>query len=197
ITIAIIDDGVDYLHPQLGGAPIPNSKVIMGVDLAEGHNNPRSILNTHGTACAGIAAGSRTTAGGDYTGGVAPDAKIAAVKVFGDGHETAFTSIVMAGIDWSIDHQFDSPANPIMVLNMSISGGRYTSTTDCWISNPSFFFAVDAAVASGMTVVVASGNNGFCDALGVPACLSPVISVGAVYDETFSGTVSTCLSSQS
>ncbi|MCP4607586.1 MAG: S8 family serine peptidase [Planctomycetes bacterium] len=42
--------------------------------------------------------------------------------------------------------------------------------------------AADSAVAAGITVLSSSGNDGYCDAMGSPACISNVISVGAVYD---------------
>jgi subtilisin family serine protease len=59
-AIAIIDDGVDYLHPDLGDGVFPNAKVIGGYDMGENDADPYSQLEdgqyvTHGTACAGIA----------------------------------------------------------------------------------------------------------------------------------------------
>jgi hypothetical protein len=47
-----------------------------------------------------------------------------------------------------------------------------------------------------MTLVVSSGNEGYCDSMGWPACISSVISVGAVYDAAF-GTVAFCVQPES
>src|SRR5690606_35013809 len=71
VSIAIIDDGLDYNHPRLGGGSFPNAKVIGGRDIARNDANPLYTPNSHGTACAGIAAGDLGTSG-DYIGGVAP-----------------------------------------------------------------------------------------------------------------------------
>ena len=41
------------------------------------------------------------------------------------------------------------------------------------------------AVAAGITIFASSGNDGYCDSMGWPACISHVNSVGAVYDAVF------------
>jgi hypothetical protein len=56
--------------------------------------------------------------------------------------------------------------------------------------------AAQTAAAAGMTLTVSSGNDGYCDSMGWPACISGVISVGAVYDAGF-GTVSFCVEPES
>jgi subtilisin family serine protease len=131
---------------------------------------------------------------GDYIGGVAPAAKIVAVKVFPDDGGSANTPDLLAGIDWCTTHQYLDPNNPIMVISMSLGGGKYSSRSQCDVANPSFLNAVNRAVDAGITVLAASGNEGYCDSLGCPAALSPVISVGAVYDATL-GNPSFCISS--
>ena len=44
-------------------------------------------------------------------------------------------------------------------------------------------------------MLASSGNDGYCDSMGWPACISSVISVGAVYDANF-GTYLPCVSSR-
>lgn len=81
ITIAIVDTGVDYTHPDLGGCFGINCKVIGGYDFINNDEDPMDD-HGHGTHCAGIAAGNGALKG------VAPDAKIYAYKVLnfdGDG----------------------------------------------------------------------------------------------------------------
>ena len=85
LSIAICDTGIDTSHPRLGGggSPIFNDKVIGGYDTGDGDADPRpdSLYGeAHGTACAGIAAGDTGTVG-DYIGGVAPGARLYAVKI--------------------------------------------------------------------------------------------------------------------
>ena len=48
------------------------------------------------------------------------------------------------------------------------------------------------AVAAGITIFASSGNNGYCDAIAWPACISYVNSVGAVYDANM-GTYGFCV----
>jgi len=90
---------------------------------------------------------------------------------------------VLAAWDWCVSHKDDDPNNPIMVISNSIGGGRYLSLCDGDI--PSFATAASNAAAAGITLLVSSGNDGFCDSIAMPACLSNVISVGAVYDASF------------
>ena len=59
VAVAIVDSGVDYTHPMLGGTEFfPNAKVIGGYDFGSNDYDPMPQGHPHGTACAGIAAGS-------------------------------------------------------------------------------------------------------------------------------------------
>lgn len=185
--IAVCDSGVDYTHPQLGGAAFPNTKVIGGWDFGAGDADPFDE-NGHGTSVAAIAAGD-ITGGDDYVGGTAPGARIYALKVTLEDSLIAGTDELTAAWDWCATHRNDDPANPICVINTSLGGGRGTLCDELY---PSLATAAANAVAAGMSVVVSSGNDGYCDTLAVPACLSSVISVGAVYDDV-NGPVVTCI----
>jgi hypothetical protein len=62
---------------------------------------------------------------------------------------------------------------------MSLGGGtKYTDYCD-YLTNAQ---AINNAIASGIFVSVASGNNGWIDGISAPACASGATSVGAVYD---------------
>jgi subtilisin family serine protease len=193
-SVAIIDSGVDYNHPRLGGGGFPNTKVIGGRDFGDNDNNPIPDGNAHGTACAGIAAGALGTSG-DYIGGVAPNAKIYALKITSGGSGSASDADIIAAWDWCISHKNDDPANPILVISTSFGGDRYTS--DCNVSQSAYFTAANNAVAAGITVLASSGNEGYCNALASPACISSVISVGAVYDSAYASTTTFCVESVS
>jgi subtilisin family serine protease len=196
IAVAICDTGVDYRHSRLGNGTFPNSKVIGGYDIADQDADPLPALafedSAHGTACAGIAAGDVGTAG-DYVGGVAPGAKIYALKITSnsDPSQTAWNDDQIAAWDWCVTHRNDDPNNPIKVISHSFGSGIYS--TSCDEARPTMAAAASAAVSAGITLVVSAGNDGFCDALSHPACLSSAIAVGAVYDATF-GTVSSPIS---
>jgi len=196
LSIAICDTGIDTSHPRLGGGGFPNSKVIGGYDTGDNDADPRpnSVSGqAHGTCCAGIAAGNLGTVG-DYIGGVAPDAKLYAVKISTGNTGSAETSAMIAGWEWCITHKNDNPGNPIMIISTSFGGGRFTSTCDS--DTPSMTTAAANAVAAGITIFASSGNDGYCDSIGWPACISYVNSVGAVYDANF-GTYNPCVSADS
>jgi len=189
LAIAICDSGIDYTHPMLGGGGFPNSKVIGGYDCGDNDNDPMDD-NGHGTACAGIAAGNLGDVG-DYIGGVAYGAKLYALKVSPGSTGSVSVGDTVQAWDWCIEHQYDDLNNPIMIISNSFGWNRYYSACD----NVSSILtnAAAIAVAAGMTLFAASGNDGYCSSVSGPACLSSVISVGAVYDASC-GTVRGCVS---
>lgn len=178
VAIAVVDTGIDYTHPQLGGIGFPNAKVIGGYDFGDNDTDPMDC-NGHGTAVAGIAAGDPAE-GTDFAGGVAPEAKLYALKIVSGCFNQATTSSLIAAWDWAVTHRDDSPDNPIRVINTSFGGGRYLDLCDD--DDPALAQAAANAAAAGITIVVSAGNDGYCDALNIPACLSGTIAVGAVYD---------------
>jgi len=178
LAIAIVDTGIDYTHSRLGGGGFPNSKVIGGYDTGDNDADPMDQQG-HGTGCAGVAAGNLGTVG-DYIGGVAPGAKLYALKITRGGEGSATASDQIEAWEWCITHQYDDPSNPIMIISMSFGGGRYKTACDgVWTARAA---AVANVVAAGMTIFFSSGNSGYCDSIGSPACISQAISVGAVYD---------------
>lgn len=90
VTIAIIDEGIDYLHPAFGGGFGANYTVQYGLDLVGDHYDadneplpdvsPFSECSFHGTHVTGIAAGRQEAIGFI---GVAPDAKIEHFRILG------------------------------------------------------------------------------------------------------------------
>ncbi len=193
MAIAICDTGIDYNHPMLGDGGFPNDKVIGGYDTGEDDFDPVDGQG-HGTACAGIAAGSIGNVG-DYIGGVACNAKLYALKISNTPNNgSAYNSDMVEAWEWCVTHQNDDPLNPIMIISTSFGGGRYTA--NCDNSSIAMTAAADNARAVGITLFVSSGNDGYCDAMGWPGCISNVISVGAVYDAAL-GDIGWCVSEDS
>ncbi|MGW8727012.1 S8 family serine peptidase [Streptomyces sp. NPDC055808] len=164
-TVAVLDSGVDYTHPDLGGGFGEGHKVVGGYDFANGDSDPMDD-NGHGTHVAGIIAGK--AAAKDGVTGVAPGASILAYKVMDDAGE-GYTSDIVAGIESAID-----PANPHRadVINMSLGGpGDGTDPLGA---------AATAAVAAGVVVVASAGNEGpGSGTVSTPAAADGVIAVGA------------------
>jgi hypothetical protein len=188
MAIAIVDTGIDYTHSVLGGGGFPNNKVLGGYDFGDDDPDPFAG-HSHGTSCAGIAAGDLADVG-DYIGGVAHEAKLYALKISPGTTKTASSDDMIAAWDWCVTHQYDDPSHPIMVINTSFGGGRYFS--NCDDENAAMSMAAKNANDAGITLLVSAGNDGWCESLAWPACISNVISVGAVYDADF-GNASWCI----
>jgi subtilisin family serine protease len=193
VAIAICDTGIDYNHQHLGGGGFPNSKVIGGYNFGDNNSDPLANGQAHGTACAGIAAGGPGTVG-DYIGGVAFNAKLYALKITSGSTGNATSDALTAAWDWCVTHKNDNPSFPIVAISTSFGGGRYY--TSCDTAVPSMTTAAQNAVAAGITVLASSGNDGYCDSIAWPACISSVIAVGAVYDASF-GDFLPCLNAAS
>lgn len=139
---------------------IRSSHVDFGTRVAAGFtaiNDGRgtSDCNGHGTHVAGTVGGA--------TWGVAKNTQLVAVRVL-DCRGNGTTSGVIAGVDWVAANHSD-PA----VANMSLGGGA-SSTLDA---------AVEGAISSGVTFVVAAGNNNANACNYSPARVSSAITVGA------------------
>lgn len=155
VRVAIVDTGIDAEHPALRG------RVAAIHDLTG--EGPRD-LNGHGTHVAGIVAGD-----GERYRGVAPEATLMAVKVLrGDGSGT--TSQVMAGVEWAVQQG-------AQVINLSLGSSGTSDGTDPLSQTG------DAAMARGIVVCVAAGNDGpRGGSIGSPGTARQVITVGASTD---------------
>ena len=139
--------------------------------------------NPHGTSCAGILAGDVGSTG-DYVGGVAPGAKLYALKITARDERSEYDDSIAKAWEWCVLHKDDDTKNPILVISTSQGGGRYLAACDPGSSAYMRMLSAAAhcATNAGITLVVASGNDGYCDAISSPACFSQVIAVGAVFD---------------
>src|SRR5215218_3950529 len=90
-TIAVVDSGVDYNHPDLAG------KVIKGPDFVNKDFDPMDDLG-HGTHVAGIAAA--TAGNGQFGEGVSPNSKILAIKVLSSSN-LSFDFDVVQGLAYA------------------------------------------------------------------------------------------------
>ncbi len=191
VAIAIVDTGIDYTHPMLGGGAFPNDKVIGGYDTFNNDADPMPGTEAHGTCCAGIAAGDLGIVG-DYIGGVAYGAKLYALKASPDDVGSFPTDATLAAWDWCITNRDLDPANPIKVI--SNSWALYSVPFDNEVTadafSPAHTILAAAATEVGITITAASGNDGFAgQGISWPSAMSNIISVGAVYDTTDEVTV--------
>lgn len=156
VLVAVIDTGVDYTHPDLGGAYGPGNKVVGGYDFVENDEDPKDI-DGHGTHVAGIIA-----ANGRFKG-VAPEAQILAYRVVGDRGGVR-TSAVTRAIDRAI-------RDGAKVINLSLG-----SSTDIDVLRR----AVSSATKAEVIIVAAAGNLGPSEGrIGSPAGQYSTIAVGS------------------
>ncbi len=158
ITVAVIDTGVQADHPDLAGRVSSERQDF--VTNPEGELGRATDLHGHGTHVAGIIAAADNDTG--VVGG-APQSTILAVRVL-DSSGNGFISAVARGVDWAV-------ANEAKVINLSLG-----STSN----SPVLEAAVNNAVAEGVVVVAAAGNNPTCLVSSYPGAYPQAISVGAI-----------------
>jgi len=174
IKVAVLDTGVDWDHEDLAGRVLPGYNAITGTaDTQANRVSDDNSLNGHGTHVAGSIAALGTNddpqdedADGEGIAGVAGmfPVSILPVKVLG-AYETGTMLDVAEGIYWAVD-------NGAQVVNLSL-GGRLPDYPRTLAE------AVQYALANGVLVVAAAGNEGRGMDAFYPASLPGVVSVGA------------------
>lgn len=166
IVVAVIDTGVDYTHPDLGGGFGRGFKVIGGYDFHNGDSDPMDD-NGHGTHVAGIIAAN------GILKGVAPGASILAYKALGADGSGSISDVILA-IDRAIDpNQDGDTSDHADIISMSLGGKGQSDDPVCQ--------AVESAISAGVVVVAAAGNDG--PSLGTvasPGLAPDAITVGAI-----------------
>jgi len=77
-TVVMIDSGIDYNHPSLGGGW--GKKVVAGWDFINNDSDPMSSSYAHGTGTAGMVAASPYDYKGYHYQGIAPGVKLIALR---------------------------------------------------------------------------------------------------------------------
>ncbi|UOF02469.1 S8 family serine peptidase [Bdellovibrio reynosensis] len=207
MKVGIIDTGIDYTHKMFNGegtseayesidpsqpnAAFPNTKVVGGIDLAGTnyhsgsenleHRIPVRDANPldeggHGTHVAGTVAGIGD--GVNTYSGVAPEALLYAIKVFGAKGSTS-DEVVIAGLEYAMDPngdlQFDDKLD---VVNLSL-GSNYGS------AHIMYNHAIRNLTKGGVIVVASGGNSGDLPyVVGAPGVSDEAISVASSVDNS-------------
>jgi minor extracellular serine protease Vpr len=208
IKVGIVDTGIDYTHKMFGGIGTeaayksidpnvlpalgyPNAQVVGGIDLVGTDFNAASAdakkqipipdanpldEGGHGSHVAGTVAGH----GDDvktYTG-VAPDALLYSLKVFGADGSTS-DSTVVAAFEFAADPNKDGDlSDQLDVLNLSLG-------SDYGYARGYYSEAIANLNRSNMVVVIASGNSGNFDFVtGSPGVNEEALSVAASIDNS-------------
>jgi hypothetical protein len=165
VTVAVIDTGVDFTHPELMGAQWVNPNAgargdRYGWNFVDDNADIRDNSG-HGTHVAGVIA----AASGNRLGiaGINPWARIMALKAM-DLDGTGGSIELARAIVYAADHG-------ARVINLSV-GGRVLTRHEQG--------AIDYAARKGALVVVAAGNEGDDTAKYSPAGLKNVLAVSVV-----------------
>ncbi|MEQ9261383.1 MAG: S8 family serine peptidase [Roseovarius sp.] len=159
--------------------PNGNERQVNNRGASAGKNCSNSISGCdHGTHVAGIAAGFQR---GNH--GMAKGADIFAVQVFSEFPTycgstpcaLSYTSDQISGLEQVL--KWRQAGRNVVSANMSLGGGRYTDFCDS--SDPARKAIIDNLLSAGVATVIASGNNGFDDSVGGPACISSAVTVGS------------------
>lgn len=160
IIIAIIDTGVDYNHPALGGGIGPDKIIIGGYDFIDNDDDPMDELG-HGTHIAGIITN------------ISPNSKILAYRVV-DYTGLVKSSDVINAMELAVSNGAD-------VINLSL--GSLSESEELRKS-------IKQISNSGVIIVTAVGNSGpIFGSIGDPGKYEDVISVGSHYNSASNSTL--------
>ena len=180
VTVAVIDSGIDYNHPDLGGSGVddetkdfPNDRVVGGYDLVGDAYDSRTgeapvpdefpdDCGGHGSHVAGIIG-----ADGEVVG-VAPKVDLLSYRVFGcEG--SSDTEVILEAMERAMDDGAD-------VVNMSLGASFMT-----WQDYPTAQM-VETLVDDDVTVVISAGNEGAAGLFssGAPGVAESAITVASV-----------------
>lgn len=181
VIVGVIDSGIDFNHPDLGGCFGPGCKVAMGYDfvgdnydannsgtLPEPDAIPDDPCNGHGSHVAGIIGANGVVKG------VAPGVTLGAYRVFGCSGS--------AGTDVIVKAMERAEADGVRVINMSLgSSFAWPESAEAQAANQ--------LVKDGVVVVASIGNSGASGlwAVGAPGNADLVIGVASVENTAIAG----------
>lgn len=181
VTVAVLDTGIDYNHPDLEHA------YQGGYDCIDDDSDPMettyqdfldsgawyefnpytgsSYYTDHGTHVSGSIAARGESGAANATLGMAPESELLVYRVLGPYGQSSGNS-VMEGIERAYEDGAD-------VMNLSLGA-------DIQLPYDPEAFALNAAVANGVVVCISAGNAGPGSfTLGTPGVASLPITVGA------------------
>jgi serine protease AprX len=175
VTIAFLDSGF-YAHDDLTK---PQNRIVAYHSIFDAEDDRTSLQMTdvaswHGMMTSVVGAGNGYLSDGFYRG-IAPDARVALVKVGRTGHIP--DEHIARGVEWVLDHR---KKYDIRIVNISAGGDFEQSYLDSPLCQ-----IVERAVREGLVVVCAVGNAGMAVGHPVlpPAASPSAISVGGLDDQ--------------
>ncbi len=197
VTVAVLDTGIDSTHPDLAGAIIGERCLCSGNCCPDGTSDqsgpgsalatfddprckllPAQMCSVHGTHVTGIIVSKGIIA----PVGVAPMAKVVAVKVLDDQSRGSLLDWIKA-LSWIAETRPDVQAINMSLMSDTVYPG-YCDAADAYTM--AFAQALGVLRARGTLTFAAAGNGGPPTyrgnpaAISAPACVSAAVAVGAV-----------------
>ena len=177
VTVAVLDTGFDPTTPDVAGSIAAQHCFCTGGCCPDGTADQSGIGSAfthapHGNHVTGIIVSKGMIA----PVGVAPAAKVVAVKVLNESNR-GFLGDWIAGLEWiATEHP------EVQAINMSLVSDAVfpTACDDTDSYNIALAQVLGMLRERGTLTFVASGNAARHDAIGSPACISSAVSVGAV-----------------
>lgn len=176
-TVCVIDTGVDYNHPDLSDRIVGQycfcNHPADGPCCPDGtteSNNASDSSYGHGTKVSGIIASYGSLKG------VTIGTNLVVIRVCDPVYASCQADDVKQAFGWCLDN---ATAFNISVISISLGYDNGTNLTSCltWLDN-----YIEEATMKNITVVAASGNDGYNNMISYPACSPDAISVGATFD---------------
>lgn len=175
ITVAVLDTGIRNDHVAFADSNLvekclspdrPNASLPPTCDygIGEGAGLAAPDGEEHGTHVTGIIAS------------IAPKANLIFYEIGQPGNLNLDGFAIAESFDDLVVNQPD-----VDVVSLSFGAPLFQNTYCNWWGDSEF---LDVLAARGVTVVVASGNDGDPEGIAAPACLESVISVASVDDES-------------
>ena len=185
VTVALLDTGVDLVHPYIRRALLPGLDVVDPGGDASARQNPTALgrPERHGTELAGLVVGSGGPAG---LGGVAPGASLLPIRVAGWQPDTAGgvavygrTDQLLAGIELAVDPNGDGDAHDAARVTLVGVTEPFAAFADGPLAA-----AVEGALALDSLVVAPAGNDGPAGpaygSIGGPGGAAAALTAGAL-----------------
>ncbi|GAA2038489.1 hypothetical protein GCM10009819_24140 [Agromyces tropicus] len=158
MRVAVLDTGIDLDHPDFAHRVVASQSFVAGQPVQDGHS--------HGTHCAGTAAGAKRPRGTKRRYGVAHRARLVVGKVLSDQGSGASGGI-LAGIQWAVQQG-------AQVISMSL--GSTVAPGQAYFAY--YEQAGQAALNAGSLIVAAAGNNN--GPVNAPANSPSILAVAAL-----------------